>query len=133
MTSYASPIDHSEGQTSQGIRFTALVGLGGCTAGQPLKYDGTTAGTVVASTTTTDYVVGVAATTQSAGDQVMVLSDGCRVTVPYTLTMNTKVGVGTSGTAGTLVDYSAGVMVGLTETSATLASIIRIRIQLVMA
>lgn len=133
MTTYAKQIDLSEGQVQQGIRFSALVGVGGCTAGQPLTYDGTTAGTVVASTTTTDKIVGLAATAQSAGDYVTVLGDGCRVKVPYTLTINTKVGVGTSGTAGTLVDYSSGVMVGLTETSATLASIIRVRIQLVMA
>ena len=129
MTSYPSPIDKSEGQTQQGIRFTALVGSGGVTAGQPLKYDGTTAGTVVASTTTSDLIVGIAATTQSVGDQVMVLGNGCRVVVPYTLTINTKVGVGTSGTAGTLVDYSTGTCVGITETSATLASIIRVQVQ----
>jgi hypothetical protein len=96
-------------------------------------YDGTTAGTVIASTTTTDKIVGIASATAAVGAYITVYGNGCRVTVPYTLTINTKVGVGTSGTAGALVDYSSGVLIGMTEKSGTLASIIRIGIQLVMA
>ena len=130
MTTYGKSIDVSEGATQQGIRFTALVGIGGCTQGQPLTYDGITAGSVVASTTTNDLVVGIAASTQSAGDTVQVLGNGCRVKVPYTLTMNAKVGVGVTATAGQLINWSSsGTVVGITETSATLASIIRVQIQ----
>lgn len=125
MTTYGKSIDVSEGQVQQGIRFTALVGSGGVTQGQPVKYDGSVAGTVVASAATSDYIVGVAANAASQGDIVCVLGNGCRVKVPYTLTINTKIGV----SAGALVDYATGTCVGITETSATLASTIRIQIQ----
>ncbi len=125
MTTYGKSIDVSEGQTQQGVRFSALVGAVAVTVGQPLKYDGTTAGSVVPSAATSDYIVGVAATAGSTGDTIEVLGNGCRVRVPYTLTINTKVGV----SAGALVDYSTGTCVGITETSATLASIVRIQIQ----
>lgn len=131
MTTYAGSIDKTE--PGQGVKFSATVGSGGVTAGQPVKWDGSNANTVVASTTTTDIVVGIARDTVSAAGVVTVLSTGCLVKVPYTLTVGARVGVGTSGTAGTLVDYSSGVTVGSTVLSATLASWVRVNIQFVMA
>ena len=132
MTTYAGKIDKTE--AGQGVKFSALVGAGGVTVGQPLKWDGSTANTVIASTTTTDVICGVAQETVSTvGASVLVLSDGCLVKTPYTLTVGGKVGVGTSGTAGTLVNYSSGVLVGTVVAGATLASVVRISIQLVMA
>ena len=126
MTSYAKSIDKTE--PMQGVKFSATVGSGGVTAGQPVKMD-TTTNTVIASTTTSDVIVGIARDTVSAAGVVTVLSDGCLVLVPYTLTCGSKVGVGTSGTAGTLVDYSTGSTVGFTVQSATLASVVRVQIQ----
>ena len=131
MTTYAGSIDKTE--AGQGVKFSATVGSGGVTAGQPVKWDGSNANTVIASTTTTDVVVGLARDTVSATGVVTVLSNGCLVKTPYTLTVGGKVGVGTSGTAGTLVNYSSGVLVGTVVTGATLASVVRVNVQLVMA
>jgi hypothetical protein len=128
MTTYSGGIDLSESPGSQGVRYSMLVGSGGVTYGQPVKMS-STARTVVASTTTSDVVVGLAATTQSEGDTVTVLGPGCLAKTPYTLTQGGKVGLGTSGTAGTLVDYSSGTCVGWVETGATTASEVRINIQ----
>ena len=127
MTSYAGSIDKTE--PGQGVKFSVIVGSGGITAGQPMKWDGSTARTAVASTTTSDVIIGLARDTVSAAGQVTVLGDGCLVKTPYTLTVGGKVGVGTSGTAGTLVDYSTGTVVGTVETGATTASIVRVQIQ----
>jgi hypothetical protein len=131
MTSYAASIDLTE--TGNGLKFSATVGSGGVTAGQPVKWDGSGTNTVVASTTTTDIIVGLARDTVSATGVVTVLSNGCLVKTPYTLTLGGKVGVGTSGTAGTCVDYSTGVLVGTVVYGATTASVVRVNIQLVMA
>lgn len=127
MTSYAGSIDKTE--TGVGVKFSALVGSGGVSAGQPVKWDGSNAKTVVASTTTSDVIVGIARDTVSADGSVTVLGPGCLVLVPYTLTVGGKVGVGTSGTAGTLVDYSTGTVVGTVDTGAASASIVRVNIQ----
>lgn len=131
MTTYSGSIDMTE--PGMGIKFSATVGSGGVTAGQPVKWDGSGTNTVVASTTTTESILGVARETASATGVVTVLSEGCLVKVPYTLTLGGKVGVGTAGTAGTLVDYSSGAIVGSVAYSATLASIIRVHIQFVQA
>lgn len=128
MTSYGRSIDMSEPGTTQGIHFSAIVGSGGVTQGQPVVLT-TTSKTVIASTTTSDIVIGLAATTQIEGDSVDVLCNGCLVLTPYTLTGAGKVGVGTSGTAGTLVNYSSGTIVGYVVTSATTASVVRVQIQ----
>jgi hypothetical protein len=127
MTSYPGSIDMTE--PNVGIKFSAIVGSGGVTAGQPVKWDGTNANTVVASTTTSDVIVGLARDTVSSAGKVTVLSNGCLVLTPYTLTVGGKVGVGTSGTAGTLVNYSSGTIVGTVDTGATTASIVRVNIQ----
>jgi hypothetical protein len=127
MTSYSGSIDLTESLT--GVKFSAVVGSGGVTAGQPVKWDGSNANTVVASTTTSDVVVGIARDTVSATGVVTVLADGCLVLTPYTLTVGLKTGVGTGGTAGTLVDYSSGTIVGSTVKSATTASWVRVQIQ----
>lgn len=127
MTTYAGSIDKTE--AGIGVKFSATVGSGGVTAGQPVKWDGSNANTVVASTTTTDVVVGLARDTVSATRVVAVLADGCLVKTPYTLTVGGKVGVGTSGTAGTLVDYSSGTLVGTVVKSETTASVVRVSIQ----
>ncbi len=127
MTAYAGDIDQTEG-SANGTKFTAIAGSGGVTAGDPIKYDGSTAKTVITSTTTTDIIIGIARDTAAEGAAVTVLSNGCKVKVPFTLTVGAAVGVGTGGTAGDLVDYSAGTYVGVVETSATLASVIRVQI-----
>ena len=127
MTSYKGSIDMSE--PGVGVKFSALVGTGGVTAGQPVAFDGTTGNTVIASTTTSDIVVGLARDTVSSGGTVLILGPGCLVLTPYTLTVGGKVGVGTSGTAGTLVDYSTGTLVGTVDTAGTLASQVRVSIQ----
>ena len=126
MTSYAKCIDKTE--ANQGVKFTALVGSGGVTAGDPVKWSGT-AKTVVTSTTTSDVIVGIARDTIAENSSVCVLGDGCLVLTPFTLTVGGKVGVGTSGTAGDLVDYSTGTLVGTVETAGTLASVVRVQIQ----
>ena len=127
MTTYAGSIDKTEPDT--GVKFAAAVGSGGVTAGQPVKWDGSNANTVVASTTTSDIVVGLARDTVSSTGTVTVLADGCLVLTPYTLTVGGKVGVGTSGTAGTLANYSTGTLVGTVQTGATTASVVRVQIQ----
>lgn len=127
MATNSASIDKTESNT--GVKFSALVGTGGVTAGQPVKWDGSTANTVVASTTTSDIIVGLARDAVSEGGTVTVLSNGCLVKTPYTLTVGGQVGVGTGGTAGTLVDYSTGTYVGTVETEATTASIVRVQIQ----
>lgn len=130
MTTYGKSIDLSEAPSQQGIRFSAKVGAVAVTRGQPVKYDGLTAGSVIPSTTTADLAIGVAAQTGATGDTILILGNGCRAVVPYTLTMNAKVGLGVTGTAGQLINWSSsGTVMGITETSATSASIIRIQVQ----
>ena len=81
MTSYAGNVDKTE--AGQGVKFSATVGSGGVTVGTPVKWDGSGNNTVVASTTTSDIIVGIARDTVSAAGVVTVLSDGCLIKTPY--------------------------------------------------
>ena len=123
MTSYAGSIDLTE--PNQGVKFTALVGSGGVTAGQPVKWDGSNANTVIACTATSDVIVGFARDTVSAAGSVTVLGDGCLVQTAYTLTVGAKVGVG----SGVAIDWTTGTIIGTTVTGATTASTVRVQIQ----
>ena len=124
MTTYAGSIDKTE--PKQGVKFSALVGLGGVTAGQPVMWDGSTANTVIACTASSDACIGLARDTVSAAGAVTVLGNGCLVLTPYTLTVGTKVGVG----SGVLVDWSvSGTVAGTTVTGASSASVVRVQIQ----
>ena len=129
MTTYGKDIDLTELQPAA-IKFSAIDGAVAITQGQPVKWNGLAANTVIPSTTTTDVICGIAAeAATTAGDVLKVCGNGCLVRVPYTLTVGGKVGVGTSGTAGTLVNYISGTIVGTVVTGATLASVIRVGIQ----
>lgn len=125
MTTYPASIDKTE-TSAYGETFPAIAGLGGVTAGYAVKWDGTTAKTVVAVTATSDVIVGVAATDAAAGAPVQILANGCKVVVPATITLGGKVGITTAGLPCT---YSSGDILGICETSATLASIIRVQMQ----
>jgi len=127
MTSYTGSIDKSEGVgANQGIKFSCNAGSGGVTQGYAVKYDGTTAKKVVLPTATSDVIIGVAAETAAEGVEVLILGPGCKVKVPATITVGGKVGITTGGLPCT---YSSGDVLGVCETSATLASVIRVGIQ----
>ena len=127
MTTYAGSIDMTE--AGIGVKFSAVVGSSGVTAGYPVVWDGSHANTVIASTTSGDVVVGIARDTVSSGGTVTVLGPGCAVLTPFTLTVGGKVGCGVTGTAGQLVNWTAGTVVGTVDTSGALASIVRVSIQ----
>jgi hypothetical protein len=124
MTSYSGSIDLTESLT--GVKFSAIAGSGGVTVGTPVKWDGSNANTVVASGATSDVIVGIARDTAALNGAVTVLSDGCLVLVPYTLTVGGKVGLDGSGG---LTNWTTGTLVGTVVKSATLASWVRVQIQ----
>ena len=124
-TAYAGSIDQTE-DSACGNKFTALAGVGGVTAGYAVKYDGSTAKTVIHCTATSDIFIGVAAADAAAGELVTVLGNNCKVKVPATITIAGKVGITTGSLPCT---YSAGGTLGVCETAATLASVIRVQIQ----
>ena len=123
MTTYAGSIDMTE--PGIGVKFTATVGSGGITAGYPVKWDGTNANTVVATTGSADVFVGVARDTVSSGGTVTVLGPGCLVLTPFTLVVGSKVGLSTASLAA----YSSGTICGTVDTAGTLASIVRVLTQ----
>ncbi|VVB58134.1 Uncharacterised protein [Candidatus Anstonella stagnisolia] len=127
MTTYAASIDQTE-ESANGCKFSAIAGTGGTTAGYPVKYDGSTAKTVVMCTTDEDIAIGLAATTQLIGEPVTVLSNGCKVLTPFTLTVGGRVGMSDDATAQ-LENFDDGTTIGICETGATTASVVRIQIQ----
>lgn len=124
MTSYPASIDLTEG-SANGEKFNMVVGSGGVTAGYAVKYDGSNPGTVVACTAASDVAVGIARDTVAAAGSVCVLGNGCLIQTAQTISYG-RVGI-TSG--GVPCTYSSGTYIGLCDTSATTASIVRIRIQ----
>lgn len=122
MTSYGKSVDLTEANAGNGNVVSAVAGTGGTTAGCSLKLSG---GTVVKCTAKTDVFYGVALTTESAGAAVKVLRSGCKVKVAATLTADGYVQPKDGG-SGEWEDYTNGNKVAIVETSATLASVIRI-------
>ena len=108
-----------------GVKFSALVGTGGITAGYPVKWDGTNGNTVVATTSSSDVFVGVARDTVSSGGTVLVLGPGCLVLTPFTTTVGAKVGLNTAS----LATYVSGTICGVCDTTGTLASQVRVLTQ----
>ena len=125
MTTYAGSIDQTE-ESANGTKFSAIAGVGGVTAGYAVKYDGSTAKTVVLCTATSDIMIGIAATAETVGNPVTVLSNNCKVVVPATITVGGKVGITTGSLPCT---YVSGGVLGICETAATLASVVRVQIQ----
>lgn len=123
MTTFGPSVDLTPDSQS-GQKQSLTVGTGGTTAGYPVKAD-TNANTVVPTGATSDIVLGIARDTVLVTGKVTVLGDGCIVKVPFTLTAGSKVGLSTTD----LCDYSTGTCVGVTLKSATLASIILVKIQ----
>jgi len=124
-TAYAGSIDQTE-ESANGGKFTAIAGTGGVTAGYAVKYDGSTAKTVILCTATSDIFIGVAAADAAEGALVTVLGNNCKVKVPATITIAGKVGI----TTGSLpCSYASGGVLGICETSAASASVIRVQIQ----
>ena len=122
MTSYPKSVDKTEAQMGNGNAVSMVVGTGGVTAGDTLKLS---AGTVVKATAKTDVFFGVAAETKSAGEDVKVLRTGCLVNSGTTLTADGYVQIEDGGTGG-FEDYTDGVIIGIVETAATSASLVRI-------
>jgi phage baseplate assembly protein gpV len=122
MTSYPGSIDMTE--PGQGVKFSAIVGSGGVTAGYPVMWDSAN-NTVVASTGTTDIIVGLARDTVASAGKVTVLGPGCLVLTPFTLTVGGKV----TASGGALIDAGSGTIVGTVDTAGTLASQVRVQIQ----
>lgn len=125
MTSYAKSIDLTE-NLAHGCKFSAVVGTGGVTAGQIVKWDGATANTVIVCTANTDYAIGIARDTVSEGGSVLVLGNNCLVKTGQTLTVGARVGINNAST-GYPVDYAAGTTFGSVVDGTTSASIIRIK------
>lgn len=123
MATYSGSIDMTE--PGVGVKFSAIVGSGGITAGYPVKWDGTNANTVVATTGSSDTFVGVARDTVSSGGTVLVLGPGCLALTPFTLTVGGKVGLNTAS----LANYVSGTICGTVDTSGTLASQVRVLTQ----
>ena len=125
MTTYDGSIDQTE-DSANGTKFSAIAGAA-ITKGMALKFDGSTAKTVVVTTATSSLCIGIARNSATTGESVCVLSNGCKVVVPYTLTLGASAGC---GAAGAVADWSvSGTRVGVCETSAASASVLRIKIQ----
>lgn len=124
MTTYAKSIDLTENQ-AHGCKFTATVGTGGVTAGYAVKWDGTNANTVVLCDAAADYCIGIARDTVAANGTVTVLGDGCLVKVPATITVGARVGI--TAVTGLPCTWGSDTLIGTCDTSATLASIIRVK------
>ncbi|VVB58133.1 Uncharacterised protein [Candidatus Anstonella stagnisolia] len=124
MTSYAASIDRTE-ESANGCKFTAIAS-GAITAGNAVKYNGTTAKTVIVTSATSSLAVGVAATTVADGQPVLILSNGCKFLATETLTLGGKVGVAASGA---LTDFSANTVLGVVETGGAGTSVVKVQIQ----
>lgn len=122
MTTYAKSIDKTP-ESANGNRFTALVGSGGVTAGQTVKWDGSNSKTVVACSANTDLCIGYARDTVAADGVVTVLGQGCWVNTGCTLTVG---GAVEPSATGTTQDYTSGTIIGTVQTTATLASIVKV-------
>ena len=122
-TAYAASIDMS-GESNNATRFTAIAG-GNITAGMAVKWNGT-AKTVVVTTANSSICIGIARDTVVSGDTVCILGNNCKVKVPYTLTLGGRLGC---AAAGEITDYSANTTIGVCETAAASASIMRVKLQ----
>lgn len=124
MTSFAKGIDKTEGAQASGLKWTLIAGSGGVTAGQTVKYDGSGNRTVIACSGISDDVIGFAAETGAQGDAILVLGPGCLINSGQTLTLGAKI---EPSTGGYCQDYTSGTVIGRCETSATSASLVRIK------
>ena len=123
-TAYAASIDMT-GDSAKGTKFSAIAG-GSITAGMAVKWDASTAKTVVVTTANSSICIGIARDTVVTGDTVCILGNNCKVKVPYTLTLGGRLGC---AAAGAVTDYSANTSVGVCETAAASASTVRVKLQ----
>jgi len=123
MTAYYGSIDRSPAGQSKSIN--CIAGSGGVTKGKAVKYDGTTARTVVACSAAADIAIGIANNTAAEGAQVQVFISGSIVETAYTLTVGARVGLDGSGD---IVDYSADTSIGVCVTAGTTSSDVLINI-----
>jgi len=124
-TAYAASIDKTE-ESANGCKFSAIAG-GSITAGMAVKWNASTAKTVVVTSATSSICIGIAGNSASTGEMVTILGNNCKVVVPYTLTLGASAGC---TAAGEVIDWSvSGTRVGVCETSAASASVIRVRLQ----
>jgi hypothetical protein len=120
VTTNAKAIDKTEGNMGNGNYRKVTLGSGGVTAGYALKLS---SGLGVVTSGNTSVCYGVALQTGVETDAVLVAGPGCRVKVPFTLTADGYVECASSGA---IQDYTSGTKIGIVESSATLASIIRL-------
>ncbi len=113
-TTYSGSIDRSPAGNSPSLN--CIAGSGGVTTKQPVKFDGTTSLTVIACSATSDFMIGVAETTESAGDPVKVYLNGAIIESDQTLTEGGLVGVDASGV---LEDWAADTVAGLVVKAVT--------------
>jgi len=122
MATYAASIDKTPA-SANGTKFSAIVGSGGVTAADTVKWDGSTNRTIVACTASSDACIGYARDTVAEGGSVTVLGAGCFVKTGNTLTVGGRVEPSTSGTSQ---DYTSYTVIGTVQVAATSASVVKV-------